>query len=88
MKKVLFIASVDFHFTSFHIPYIKYFQQQGIEVHIAAKSGERVKELEALGVIFHNVDFSRSPYSPKLFTAFFELKELMLREKFDLVHVH
>lgn len=88
MKKVLFIASVDFHFTSFHIPYIKYFQQQGIEVHIAAKSGERVKELEALGVIFHNVDFSRSPYSPKLFTAFFELKELMLKEKFDLVHVH
>ncbi|WP_341876752.1 glycosyltransferase family 4 protein [Defluviitalea saccharophila] len=88
MKKVLLIASVDFHFTSFHIPYIKYFQQRGVEVHIAAKSGERTKELEALGVIFHHIDFSRSPYSPKLFRAFFDLKELMSREKFDLIHVH
>ncbi|MBZ4669173.1 MAG: hypothetical protein PWP07_1764 [Epulopiscium sp.] len=88
MKKILLIASVDFHFTSFHIPYIEYFQQRGAEVHIAARSGERTKELESMGVIFHSIDFSRSPYSPKLFRAFAELKNLMEKERFDLVHVH
>lgn len=88
MKKVLLIASVDFHFTSFHIPYINYFKNRGIQVHIAAKGGERTTELESLGVIFHNIDFSRSPYSPKLFSAYLDLKKLMSRESFDLVHVH
>ncbi|WP_058485655.1 glycosyltransferase family 4 protein [Defluviitalea phaphyphila] len=88
MKKILMIASVDFHFTAFHIPYINYFKNRGIEVHIAAKAGDRVKELEDLGVVFHNIDFVRSPYSPKIFNAYFMLKKLMSKIKFDLVHVH
>lgn len=88
MKKVLMIASVDFHFTAFHIPYIEYMKNRGIKVHIAAKSGERTRDLEALGVVFHNIDFVRSPYSPKLITAYFQLKDLMSKESYDLVHVH
>ncbi len=37
MKKVLFSATVDEHILSFHIPYIKWFKEQGYEVHVASK---------------------------------------------------
>ena len=38
MKKVLFVASVKVHIMSFHLPYLKWFKEQGYEVHVAANS--------------------------------------------------
>ena len=35
-KRVLFCATVDYHFSSFHLPYMKWFKEQGWEVHVAA----------------------------------------------------
>ncbi len=40
-NKVLFIATVENHLLSFHIPFMKYFQDKGYEVHVATKLGER-----------------------------------------------
>ena len=35
-KRVLFCATVDYHFKAFHLPYMKWFKEQGWEVHVAA----------------------------------------------------
>jgi len=38
-KRVLFVATVDDHIRAFHIPYLKWFQEQGWETCVAANGG-------------------------------------------------
>ena len=37
MKKVLYVATVLSHICQFHLPYLKMFQEQDYEVHVAAR---------------------------------------------------
>ncbi|MDR0519074.1 MAG: glycosyltransferase [Clostridiales Family XIII bacterium] len=39
-KKVLFIATIDAHIKAFHIPYLKWFKEQGWETFVAANSAD------------------------------------------------
>lgn len=86
--KVLFVASIFRHFTSFHIPYMKYFQSQGYEVWAAGTGVENREILEALQVKCVDISFSRNPLSMQNINAFKTLKKLFKTEKFELVHVH
>ena len=86
--KILFIATVESHILNFHVPFLKYFQEKGYEVHVATKLGERKQELEQEGVICHNVGFSRSPYSLAVVNALKQLLKIMRTDNFSLVHVH
>jgi len=43
---------------------------------------------EKAGVVCHNVDFDRSPYSVKNLKALFQLMSLMMKSRYSLVHVH
>ncbi|AST58540.1 glycosyl transferase family 1 [Thermoanaerobacterium thermosaccharolyticum] len=88
MKKILFVATVENHILYFHIPFIKYFQNKGYEVHVATKLGNMQNELKGISVICHNIDFSRSPYSLNNFKALKQLVNIMKRNKYLLVHVH
>ncbi|MHA7964396.1 glycosyltransferase family 4 protein [Paenibacillus sp. CAU 1782] len=83
-KKVLFCATVDYHFRAFHLPTLEWFQQNGWEVHIAAR-GEL--ELPFVDVKF-NVPFSRSPLHRSNLKAYRQLQDLIHREKYDLIHCH
>jgi glycosyltransferase involved in cell wall biosynthesis len=87
-NKILFIASIENHFISFHIPFIKYLQGKGYEVYIATKLGERVGELEQYEIICNNINFSRSVNPFIALKALIQLIKLMREEKFFLVHVH
>lgn len=42
MKKVLFVATITGHIKSFHIPYLKWFKEQGYEVHVASSGDEEI----------------------------------------------
>lgn len=86
--KVLFIATVENHLISFHIPFMKYFQDKGYEVHVATKLGERRGELEQYGIICHNIDFARSINPLAALRALLQLIRLMKKNSFSLVHVH
>jgi glycosyltransferase involved in cell wall biosynthesis len=88
MKRVLFIATVESHILYFHIPFIRYFREKGFEVHVATKLGPRQNELKEIGVICHDIDFERSPYSLKNIKALRQLITLMKNNRFSLVHVH
>ncbi len=87
-KKVLFVATVESHLLNFHIPFMKLLQEKGYEVHVATKLGNREQEFDDIGVIKHNVDFSRSPYSPKVFKSLQQMEKLLREIRFSLVHVH
>jgi len=88
LKKVLFIATVETHLLSFHIPFMKYFQDKGYEVHVATKLGERKGELEQYGIICHDVNFSRSVNPLIALRTLMQLVKLMRENRFSLVHVH
>ena len=87
-NKILFIASIENHFLAFHIPFMKYLQGKGYEIHVATKLRERRKELEKQGIICHHVSFSRSMNPLIALRSLIQLVKLMREKNFSLVHVH
>ena len=87
-RKILFVATVESHLLNFHIPFMKLLQEKGCEVHVATKFGNRRQEFDDIGVIKHNIDFTRSPYSPKVFKSLQQMEKLLREIQFSLVHVH
>nr|WP_253904641.1 glycosyltransferase family 4 protein [Adlercreutzia sp. ZJ473] len=77
------------HIAKFHIPYLKWFKEQGWETWVAARNDypDGVCEIPYCDR-FVNVDFARSPFSKQTFVAYGQLCELFSRERFDLVHAH
>lgn len=86
--KFLFVATVQSHICQFHLPTIKMLKDQGHEVHIAAGNNLDVKpglKIEYADRVF-NVPFNRSPFSAKNIKAYKELKEIIKKNKYDIVH--
>ena len=86
--KILFIAVIERHLISFHIPFMKDLQGKGYKVHVATKLGDRKEELEKKDIICHNIDFTRSVNLFAAFKSLVQLIRLMKRNSFSLVHVH
>ncbi|MEH7356000.1 glycosyltransferase family 4 protein [Neobacillus drentensis] len=83
-KKILFCATVDTHFESFHLPYFKWFKDQGWEVHIAANG---VLDLPFVDEKY-NIPVQRSPFKFKNIHSSFQLKKIIEQNKFDIIHCH
>lgn len=89
MKKVLFIATrAQKHIIVFHTPYLKWFKDNGYEVHVCAGN-----DLKLNGAIphcdrFYELRFERSPYKFSHFQTFKALKEIIVQNNYDLVHCH
>lgn len=84
MKKVLFTATVDSHILHFHIPYLKYLHEQGYEVHVATNGTEEIPFCDKKIVI----PFERSPYKVNNIKAIFQLKKVIEKEHYELIHTH
>ncbi len=84
MNKVLFTATIDDHILSFHIPYLKWFKEQGFEVHVASNGNSDIPYVD----VKHNIAFNRSPFSLKNLTVFKELKKVIAQNHFQIVHCH
>lgn len=90
MKKVLFCANVvKTHIISFHLPYLKWFKEQGWETHVCAKNdfGNEVCDIPCCDR-YIDISFSRNPFSPENIRAFKQLKKLVDTEHYDIVHCH
>ncbi len=92
MKKVLIVATV-FKFLNFEVNDIKILKDIGYEIHTATNlnQSEWLKDdgsLDYLGIKKHHIDFGRSPFSINTFKALFQLRQLLKKENFDLVHCH
>ncbi len=93
MKKALLVTHVSGFVPQFEMGNVKILQNMGYEVHYASNYhnpsyGDDNRRLDGTGIIRHQVDFERSPYSLKNMTAYRQLKQLMEEERFDLVHCH
>jgi glycosyltransferase EpsD len=83
-KKVLFCATVDIHFKVFHLPYLKWFKDQGWEVHVATSGDMDLPFVDEK----HTICIQRSPFKWKNLHAYTQLKYLMKKNKYKLVHCH
>ncbi|OXS59090.1 glycosyltransferase EpsD [Bacillus sp. V-88] len=81
---ILFCATVDYHFKAFHLPYMKWFKEQGWEVHVAA-SGEI--ELPYVDKKF-TIPIQRSPFSLTNVRAYQELRDIIDQHQYRLIHCH
>lgn len=88
IEKVLYVASIEKHFLAFHIPFMKYLQEKGYEIHVATKLGCRMGELKKYEIICHDVNFSRSINPFAALKALVALVKIMRENRFSLVHVH
>lgn len=92
-KKVLLVTRVSGFVPQFEMNNVKILQEMGYEIHYAANYntvvyGNDNKRLEGTGIKKHHIPFGRSPFSLDVWHCYKELKALMQKEKFDLVHCH
>ena len=84
MSKVLFVAAVDSHIRHFHIPYLKYFKENGYEVHVATADDEN--ETFNFCDKKHKITFERSPFKLNNIKAIKQMFNLLVEEKYEIVH--
>ena len=84
MKKVLFSATVDSHILNFHVPYLKYFKENGYEVHVATNGTKEIPYCD----VKHTVSFERSPFKINNLKAIKQLKKIVNKEQFEIIHTH
>lgn len=83
-KKILLCATVDYHFKAFHLPTMKWFKDQGWEVHTAAAGSM------ALPYTDQNFDISvqRSPFSFSNMRAYKSLRHIIDMNNYSIIHCH
>lgn len=84
MKKVLFTATVDSHILQFHLPFLKLFKEKGYEVHVATNGNEKIPYCD----VKQTVSFERNPIKLNNLKAIKQLKKIIEKEKFDIIHCH
>ncbi|MFZ3577248.1 glycosyltransferase family 4 protein [Virgibacillus sp. DJP39] len=83
-NKVLFCATVDYHFKAFHLPYMKWFKEQGWEVHVAAAGEIELPYTDQK----YTIPFQRSPYSSSNAAAYKQVKALIEDNNYGIIHCH
>ena len=87
-KKVLLIATVQSHICQFHRPLVAMLHEHDCEVHVAARNNLAEKnglKLDFVEQVF-DVPFQRSPFSPKNFGAYKQLKKIIDEGSYDVIH--
>ena len=86
--KVLLVATVQSHICQFHKPLVAMLHEHGCEVHVAARNNLAEKnglKLDFVEQVF-DVPFQRSPFSPKNFGAYKQLKKIIDEGSYDVIH--
>lgn len=84
MKKILYVATVDVHIKSFHLPYLKMLKENGYEVHVATNGDEQFPYCD----VKHQICIERSPFKVNNLKAIKQLKKIIDKEKFNIIHCH
>ena len=84
MKKILYVATVDVHIKTFHLPYLKMLKENGYEVHVATNGDEQFPYCD----VKHQICIERSPFKVNNLKAIKQLKKIIDKEKFDIIHCH
>lgn len=90
-KRVLFTATVvKQHIMTFHIPYLRMFQEMGWETAVAA--GNDYADPSELNIphcdTYYEIPFERIPWKAGNLRAYRELKRIIDSGHFDIIHCH
>ncbi|MED3623922.1 glycosyltransferase family 4 protein [Neobacillus thermocopriae] len=91
MKKVLFVATVvKTHIMVFHIPYLKWFKENGYETYVCARNDYENKDDCVIPYCdyYYDLPFERSPIRLNNFKTYKQLKEIIDSNGFDIIHCH
>ncbi len=83
-RKILFVATVDTHFSSFHLPYLQWFKQQGWDVHVAAAGDNSLPYVDEK----YSIPIERSPFNWKNIDAYKSLKSIIEKNQYSIIHCH
>lgn len=90
-KKVLFVATVvKTHINVFHLPYLEMFKNKGFKTYVCAKNDFENKKDCIIPYCdeYYDIPFERSPFKLKNLEAYVELKKIIEKERFDIIHCH
>ena len=82
-KKILFTSHTA-NFQKFNRPFMRMLRQQGWEVHYASMGEEKIHDCDRQFV----VPFMRSPFKLRNIVAYRQLKRIIDREQYDVIHTH
>lgn len=82
-KKVLFTSHTA-NFSKFNRPFMRWFKEQGYEVHYASAGEEKVLDCDK----HFTVPFSRNPLKISNVEALRQLKKILNENKYDIIHTH
>lgn len=93
MKKALLVTRVSGFIPQHEMNNVKILQEMGYEIHYATNLnvvvyGKDNSRLDGTGIITHQIDFQKSPFSKNVRKAYHQLVQLMREESFDLIHCH
>lgn len=82
--RALIVASVPSHINTFHTPYIGALSDLGWDVDVATSGADPVE-----GVVHRfSVPFARSPFALQNLKAFRDIRSILRKNHYDVVHVH
>jgi len=89
-KKILIITTTDNMIWQFMLGHIRHLRDAGNTVECAcAETGFWFNELvEKHGLTVHKINFARTPFKPKNFSAYKHLKQIVRDGNFDLIRCH
>ena len=83
MKKILITSNTDRHIFLCHLPYIKWFEENGYSVDIATNTDNVILNTNKI-----NLNMKRNPFSIKNIKAIFKLRKILNNEDYKLIHTH
>lgn len=85
-KKILVVCTTDSMIWNFLQLHIKFWEHNNLVVECAcAETGFYFRELSNAGVKLHKINFERNPFKFKNYGAFKDLKDLVKKNKYDLI---
>lgn len=87
--RILYVTTISNTVNAFLVPHIRMLINYGHQVDVAFNLVQEVHpELVRLGCKVHNVKFQRSVFKRENIAAYKEIKKIVRKEKYDLVHTH
>lgn len=83
MRKVLFISNTA-NFSKFNLPYMRWFKENGWQVDYCSAGEEHVIDCDNQ----YAIPITRSPFSLKNLLAINELKKILKKNEYDIIHCH
>lgn len=83
-SKILYCATVDYHFKAFHLPMMKWFKEQGWQVDVIASGDIHLPYTDNK----YNIPIQRSPFSRLNVSAYQRIKQIIDQNDYDIVHCH